>query len=349
MNAVATTALTTLIDRMPKVELHLHLEGAIQPATLLRIARRNGIDIPARDEAGVAQLFRYQNFHEFLTVFMALARSLMRGEDFEDIAYELGQTLANQHVLYAEVMISPAQYVLRGLDINELVEGAAAGFARVERERNIRFALAFDYGRQCGVDLAWNILENAIRNRRHGVVAWSIGGDEAFFPPEPFAEVYQAARKAGLHTMAHAGEVVGPISVWGAMEALGCERLGHGIRSIEDANLLERLRERRVTLDISPTSNVRTGAVASFAEHPIRRLFDAGVLITVNTDDPTFFNTTLTDEYRLLVREYGFDADSISQLIFNSVQASFLPEQEKLLLHNRVKDSLKQLRDELGL
>jgi len=349
MNRTVTHLLDTFITRMPKVELHLHLEGSITPATLLRIARRNNVDIPARDEAGVAQLFNYQNFHEFLTVFMALARSLIRGEDFEDIAYELGHHLADQNILYAEVMISPAQYVIRGLDMDELVQGAAAGFGRAERERGPRVRLAFDYGRQFGLDLGWQILEIAIRNRCHGVVAWSIGGDEINYPPEPFAEIYTAARQAGLHTMAHAGEVAGPPSVWGAVDALRCERLGHGIRSVDDPALLAHLRERMIPLDVSPTSNVRTGAVASIEEHPLGQLFDAGLCVTLNTDDPTFFNTTLNDEYRLVAREFGFDADRLATLARNGVRATFLPKDEQAALLRRFDDTIGALRAELGI
>jgi adenosine deaminase len=327
--------LDAFIAALPKVELHLHLEGSIRPGTLLRIAERNHVDLPARDEQGVAQLFKYQNFHEFLTVFMILARSLMYGEDFELLAYELGHHLSDQRVRYAEVMISAFQYFRRGVDLDEVVQGTAAGFARARRERGAagtRVNLAFDYGRQFGAETAWQVLEIAVRNMRHGLVAWSIGGDEANYPPELFADVFAAARQAGLHLMAHAGEVVGPPSVWGAVDALGCERVGHGIRSVGDDALLAHLRERRVVLDISPTSNVRTGAVASLAEHPLRRLFDAGVHITLNTDDPTFFATTLNDEYRLAARAFGFDARELAALVLSGVRAAFLPEDERATL-----------------
>ena len=342
-------ALDAFIARMPKVELHLHLEGAIKPATLLKIAQRNNVDIPARDEAGVAQLFNYKNFHEFLTVFMALARSLIRGEDFADIAYELGLHLADQHVVYAEVMISPAQYYTRGLDLDEIVQGAAAGFARAQRERGTRVNLAFDYGRQFGVEMAWRILEIAVRNRQNTLVAWSIGGDEVGNPPEPFEEVFAAARRSGLHTMAHAGEVAGPPSVWGAIHTLACERLGHGIRSADDPRLLDVLRESHVTLDVSPTSNVCTGAVADIAAHPLRRLYDAGVLVTLNTDDPTFFGTTLNDEYRLAARAFNFGAAELVAIGLNGARAVFLPDDEKTSLLNRVEQEIAQLRAELGV
>jgi adenosine deaminase len=342
-------ALDTLITRMPKVELHLHLEGSITPRTLLRIARRNNVDIPARDEAGVAQLFNYQNFHEFLTVFMALARSLIRGEDFELIAYELGSHLATQNVRYAEVMLSPVQYYKRGMDLSEVVQGTAAGFAQALREHGPVVKLAFDYGRQFGVELAWQILEGAVRNRANGVIAWSIGGDEVNNPPEPFAEVFAAARQAGLRLMAHAGEVVGPPSVWGAVDALGAERLGHGIRSIDDPALIAHLRDRAVALDICPTSNVRTGAVGNLAEHPLRRLFDARVCVTLNTDDPTFFGTTLNDEYRLAARRFGFDAADLAQLVLNGAHAAFLPPNDKLALLRQLEDEISALQAELDL
>lgn len=342
-------ALDEFIVRMPKVELHLHLEGAIRPATLLALARRNGVDLPARDEAGVAQLFNYHNFHEFLTVFMVLTRSLTTGRDFEQVAYELGAHLAEQNVRYAEVMISPVQYHRRALDLDEVVQGAAAGFARAAREYRVRVGLVFDYGRQFGVDLAWQLLESAIRNMKHGVVGWSIGGDEINYPPEPFADIFAAARRAGLQVMAHAGEVAGPASVWGAVEALGVRRIGHGIRSIDDPALLAYLRTRHIVLDVCPTSNVRTGAVPALGAHPLRRLFDAGVLLTVNTDDPVFFGTTLCDEYRLAARQFGFTASHLAQMTLTGARAAFLPETDRLALANELEQEIADLRAALDV
>jgi adenosine deaminase len=341
---LTSSSLNEFIAQLPKVELHLHLEGSIQPSTLLRIAQRNKIDLPAYTTFGIEQLFAFDNFQQFLSQFMLLARSLQYGEDFEDIAYELGQSLAEQHVCYAEVMISPAQYVLRGLDLDELVQGAAAGFARNYRESGTRVGLVFDYGRQYGIEMGWQILESAIRNRHNGVIAWSIGGDELNFPPEPFADIYSAARREGLHTMAHAGEVVGASSVWGALQNLSCERIGHGIRSIDDPELLHYLRQHEITLDISISSNVRTKAVASVDTHPIRQLYDAGLLLTLNTDDPVFFNTDLNNEYRLAARHFGFDAEQLSQFVYNAIHGSFLPKDAKVDLHSQVEQQIMQLR-----
>lgn len=347
--AVLTPALDEFIVRMPKVELHLHLEGAIAPRTLLDLAERNGVEIPARDVAGVEQLFRYRNFGEFLTVYMALVRAIVSGEDFERLAYELGMELAGQQVRYAEVMLSPMQHLLRGMDMHEAIAGTAAGFERARRETGLVTRLALDYGRQYGPELAWRVLEIARDAMPYGVVAWSIGGNEIGYPPDPFAAIFAAARDAGLRVMAHAGEVVGPSSVWGAVDALGTERLGHGIRSIDDPALIDHLRARGVVLDVCPSSNIWTGAAASWEAHPLRRLYDAGVTVTLNSDDPTFFHTTLIDEYRKSVEHFGFTADELVALVRNGVRAAFLPDGDKAALLDQIDAETTALRRELGV
>lgn len=344
-----TPQLDEFIVRMPKVELHLHLEGAIAPRTLLELAGQNGVELPARDIAGVEQLFRYRNFGEFLTVFMAMARAIVRGEDFARLAYELGLDLAAQQVRYAEVMISPMQHMRRGMDLYEAIAGTAEGFARVERETGTQIRIALDHGRQYGPDLAWQVLEVARKAQHLGVTGWSIGGNEIGYPPEPFAEVFTAARAAGLGLMAHAGEVVGPASVWGAIESLGVSRLGHGIRSIDDPELMATLARRGVALDVCPSSNLRTGAVASWAEHPLRRLYEAGVKVTLNSDDPTFFDTTITEEYRRAAQHFGFGADELATLVRNAAGSAFLPPAPRAALCARIDAEIAALRSELNV
>jgi adenosine deaminase len=346
---VPTPQIEEFLRRMPKVELHLHLEGTITPRTFLDLAQRNGVTLPANDEAGVAALFRYRDFGEFLSVFMALAKAIAHGEDFERLAYELGSDLAAQEVRYAEVMISPVQYTSRGLDLREVIEGCMAGFTRVERETGAAIRLALDYGRQYGPDGAWSVLEIARATQHLGVVGWSIGGNEIGYPPEPYAPIFAAAREAGLGVMAHAGEVVGPQSVWGAINTLGVTRLGHGIRAVEDPALLEVLRERGIVLDVCPSSNLLTGAVASWPAHPLRRLYDAGIAVTINSDDPTFFDTTLTKEYHRALTLLGFGIDDLCAAVRTAAHAAFLPPPQRDILVARVTAELEALRGDLSV
>ncbi len=341
--------LEQFIRRMPKVELHLHLEGAVTPRTLLALARRNGLDLGARNEAEVAALFHYRDFGEFLTVFMDLARAIVYGEDFERLAYELGLDLGEQQVRYAEVMISPMQHLSRGVDLREAIEGAMTGFARAERVGGARVRLVLDYGRGYGTEPAWGVLEVARAMQPRGVVGWSIGGNEIGHPPEPFAPLFAAARAAGLGLMAHAGEVVGPTSVWGAINALGITRLGHGIRCMDDPDLVVALRERGVVLDICPTSNLLTGAVPSWEAHPLPHIRAAGVPLTINSDDPTFFHTTLTEEYRRAVIHFGFNADDLCTAVLTAASASFLPPESRAALRRSLAAELEALRAELAV
>ena len=338
-----SSELETFIKRIPKIELHLHLEGSITPKTLLRIAQRNKVNILAHDEAEVARHFNYRDFHEFLSVFMVMSNALRYGEDFEEVAYALAEQLHEQNVCYSEIMLSPALYYRRGMNLDEVVQGTAAGLARAAYDFGIRTQIAFDYGRQFGSDMAWPILEAAIRGKPYGLVAWSIGGDEVNYPPEMYADVFKAAREAGLHTMAHAGEVAGAASVRGAVLSLGVERIGHGIRSVDDPEVLALLRQQHVTVDVCPSSNVLTGAVHSFAKHPLRQMFDAGLQLTLNSDDPVFFQTNITQEYHIAAQVFGFSATELVTLTRNAAKAAFIPEPEKESLLHYIDTSINEL------
>ncbi len=341
--------LETFIVRMPKVELHLHLEGAVSPRTFLALSQRNGVPIPANTEQELITLFEYDDFHAFLDTFMALAATVVRGEDFALLAYELGMDLAAQHVIYAEVMISPMQHTRRGLDLREVLAGVAEGFALAARHGGPQIGLVLDYGRQYGPEAAWPILETAIACRSLGVVGWSIGGNEIGYPPEAFADIFAAARAAGLGVMAHAGEVVGPASVWGAIDELQVSRVGHGIRSVDDPILMATLARRGIALDVCPSSNVRTRAVPSWQAHPLRRLYDAGVPVTINSDDPTFFHTTLSDEFRRITEHFHFTADDLCAMTHTAVKATFLPPATRDTLAATIVARQRQLRSELGV
>lgn len=343
-------SLASFIHRMPKAELHIHLEGSIKPRTLLELATKNNTALAASDLAGVERMFRYDNFLGFLDVYRACARCLLHGEDFERVAYEMALDLADQHVQYAEVMLSPAQHMQRNMDFDEILGGVAAGFARANTERGIICKPAFDFGRQFSVQEALRAVELAQAGMQYGVVAFSIGGDEANYPPEPFVEVFALAKAVGLHVMAHAGEVAGANSVRGAIEMLGVDRIGHGFRVLEDPELTRILARRGdITFDVCPTSNILTGVISALPAHPLRQMFDAGLPITLNSDDPTLFNTTVTGEYMLAAEHFGFSADDICKVAQQSVRGAFMPAAERTAMLARFRAEQATLRRELAI
>ena len=335
---------------MPKAELHIHLEGSISPRTLLELATKNGTALAASDLAGVERLFRYDSFLGFLDVYRACARCLIKGEDFERVAYEMARDLAEQHVRYAEVMLSPAQHMQRNMDFDEILGGVAAGFRRARAEFGIVCRPAFDFGRQFSLQEALRAVELAQAGMQYGVVAFSIGGDEANYPPEPFVEVFAVAKAVGLHVMAHAGEVAGAHSVRGAIEMLGVDRIGHGFRVLEDPELTGILARRGdITFDVCPTSNVKTGVVRSIEQHPLRQMFDAGLPVTLNSDDPTLFHTTVTGEFMLAADHFGFTADELCTVAQQSVRGAFMPADQKATLLADFDAEQARLRRELGV
>jgi len=328
-----TPELVSWIERLPKVELHVHLEGAIRPQTLAELAAKNHVDLPG----GPDSVYHFADFPGFLDAYMRGAACLCEREDFQRVTYEFLLDEAAQGIRYCELFISSMQHLRRDFDFDCLMGGVQDGYRQARAEHDIRMGVIFDHGRQFGAEAGMQVLERALATRSYGVIGLSIGGDEANFPPELFAEMFRQARAAGLHVTAHAGEVRGPESIWGAIRALGVRRIGHGIRAVGDPALMDYLRANGIFLDICPTSNVRTGAVPTLAAHPVRRLFDAGVPITLASDDPALFHTNLLQEYLLLAEHFGFTRDELWQISLNGVRASFLPPQEKAALEEELR------------
>ena len=249
--------------------------------------------------------------------------------DFTFIAEAVARDLAHQNIRYAEVFFSPPDFARHGLQPQKLTEAIRAGLDRVSE---IEIALIADLVRDLGAARATITLAEINEVRDLGVIGIGIGGSEQAFPPEPFAPVYERARQLGFHTSAHAGEAAGAASVWGALRALRVERIGHGTRAEEDSALLDYLAAQRIPLEMCPLSNVRTGVVLSLEQHPVRRYFERGIVVTINTDDPKMFGNSLAGEYRLLEAKLGFSRDEIWQLILNAIQASWLPDAKKQAL-----------------
>jgi len=330
--------------QMPKVELHVHLEGAIRPATLLQLARHNAVNLPAQDVEGLRDFYRFRDFAHFVEVYVTITRCLHKPDDYRLIAYEFGADCARQNIRYAEVTFTIATNIkYTGLPWQAIVEGLNEGRAQARAEFGLDWGWVFDISRN-NPGTQDRVVEIALAARDEGVVALGLGGTEVDFPPQLFERSFERARQAGLPSVPHAGEIAGPESIWAALQLLHADRLGHGVHSVEDLALVEHLRERQVALEVCPTSNICLGVYPDYAAHPLRRLWDAGLLVTVNSDDPPMFNADLNHEYQVLVDHFGFSADELERVSLNGLCASFLPPAEKARLEAEFRAQFAELR-----
>jgi adenosine deaminase/aminodeoxyfutalosine deaminase len=319
------------LHSLPKAELHLHLEGAIEPSTLLELRQRHNME--GATLAEVEQLYNYKDFKGFLSAFKDVTGHLRTPEDYELITYRLMERLKAQNILHAEVIVSVGVCLWRKQDFTAIFEGLERGRQRGEKDFGISLLWIFDAIRQFGAEKARPVLDLAIQFRDRNVVAFGIGGDEPAGPPEWFTDLYARAAEQGLHLTAHAGESAGPDSLWGALN-LKAERIGHGLTAGQDADLMQELAERQVPIEICVTSNLRTGCCPDLAQHPLRRYFDQGLMLTLNSDDPAMFRTSLVGEYALAQQAFGFTDEHLRELARNSFEASFLPAEKKVAFLN---------------
>jgi aminodeoxyfutalosine deaminase len=345
-------SLQSYLAAIPKAELHVHLEGSIQPGTLLTLARRNGVELPADDEDGLRRWFTYRNFGHFIETYIAISGCLRTAEDYELIAYELGAEMTRQNIRYAEVTFTPATHALRfGVPHDTYFSGLSRGRERARQDFGVEMRWVFDLvhilheddlNRRAG-DYTASV---AIEGKDTGVLALGLGGPEVGHSFDRIAPWFEKAIAAGLHSAPHAGETQGPESVWGALRFLSAERIGHGVRAIEDPALIDYLRSQRITLEICPTSNIRLGIYSNIAAHPLRQLHDAGVTITINSDDPPLFNTTLNDEVALLGNAFDFPISEIDEVILNGVRSSFLSPERKSDMEESFRLEMASMKDE---
>lgn len=334
---IAPPGFDAFVDALPKVELHLHLEGSVRPETLLALARRHGTTSLPRDLDGLRDFYRFRDFDHFVTVYYAICENLCTAEDFALVARELGATLAAQQVRYAEVTFTPLNHSRRGVPVEAVFEGVEQGRHEAEAGSGVQLRWCTDVpgelGPEAGVETARMVLAARQQGRLEGAVSFGLGGPEVGVSRRGFAEAFAMARDAGLHSVPHAGETDGPQSIWEAITHLGAERIGHGVRCLEDPELVAHLRERRIPLEVCPTSNLRLSVVGSYAEHPLRRLLDEGLIVTLNSDDPPMFNTTLRGEYLVALTQLGLSPAEVVDVARAGVRASFLPphRQQELL------------------
>jgi aminodeoxyfutalosine deaminase len=279
--------------------------------------------------AEVEKLYQYDDFVGFLMAFKAITEHLQTPDDYELITHRLVERLRAENVLHAEVYVSVGVCLWRKQDFGQIFEALERGRQRGERDFGVSLLWIFDAVRHFGPERAQDVAELAVRYRDRNVAGFGIGGDERKGPPELFRDVYAYCADHGLHLTAHAGESAGPESIWGALN-LRAERIGHGLTAYQDADLVQELSERQVPVEICLTSNVKTGVCRELSEHPVRNYFDQGVMITVNTDDPAMFRTTLAREYQLLQEHFAFTEEQLREVARNSFEASFLPAEKKL-------------------
>jgi aminodeoxyfutalosine deaminase len=325
--------ISAFIRRLPKAELHLHLEGTVRPSTLVELsARHDSAPITLAEAEG---LYQFTDFSGFIDAFKAVTRQLIGPEDYELIAWRMLEALAAQGVVHAEVYISVGViYMWRNHDpacFEPIFAALERARERGERDLGISLYWIFDAVRHFTVPEAERVFRKAAQMRAQypSIIGIGLGGDERQCGSEPFRTMYAEARAAGLRLTNHAGETTGPEAIREAL-SIGSERLGHVLSAIQDSALLKELKARGIGLELNPTSNVRTGVCSCFAAHPLRHYFDAGLLVTLNSDDPAFFGSDVANEYLLAHSQQGFTLQELRTLAANSIHASFLPEPAKL-------------------
>ena len=325
------------LRKLPKVELHLHLEGTIQPETLLQLSKRHDAE-PLTAEAA-RKLYVYENFSGFMDSFKAVSARLKGPDDYELITYNMIRDLAAQGVLHAEVYISfGIIYYWKNQEVEPYVEAIERGRVKGEKDFGTTVYWLIDAVRHFGADEATKVFRKAAELRKlyPSIVGIGIGGDEARGSADLFRKSYAEAKAVGLRLTAHAGETIGPESIWAALNN-GAERIGHALSAQNDAELLDVLAAKQVPLELNVTSNIRTGCCKSFEEHPVKLYFESGLMVTINSDDPPMFGSNLLNEYVLVQEMFEFSLEQMRELAANAVEASFLPPERKLELLQRVE------------
>ncbi len=281
----------------PKIELHVHLEGTVRAATLLSIANRNGVTLPAETVEGLAGLYEFTDFEHFLQVWALTTGALRTADDFRQVVVDYAAEAARHGAVYIEGIFSPSEPVRRGASYDEVFDGYCDGAEEAWQRHGVRVRLTPEVTRGFTVEEGEATARHAVANAGRGVVGLGLGGSEAQFPPEPYERAFEIARHGGLGSVPHAGEAVGPNSIRAALDLLKADRVRHGIRAVDDPVLMREIADRGVVLDVCPISNVRTKVVASLAGHPLPQLVSAGIACSVSTDDPAMFETDLTADY----------------------------------------------------
>ena len=321
-----------IFDLAPKVELHLHLEGAIPLPALWELVKTYG-DPDVRTLPDLASRFVYRDFADFIETWWWMTGFVRTGGDFTAAARAVALALVEQNIIYAEASISPTDFARHGLSVGDIATAVRSG---LDQAGAVEVGLIVDLVRDTGPEKCMNTLDQVIEVAGvAGIVGITIGGSEHAFPAGLFVDVYRRADAAGLGLTAHAGEAAGPDSVWSALQDLGVSRIGHGVRSVEDPDLVKYLVEHQIPLEVCPTSNIRTGVVESWDSHPVFELIERGARVTINSDDPLFFGSSVAGDLRSIASSIDLDVERHTHF---AIEASWMSEDDKALRRAEVSD-----------
>lgn len=326
-----TPRLRAFIAGLPKVELHVHHVGSASPQIVAALAERHPGTVPSDPDA-LADYFTFVDFDQFIERYLSVANLVTTPEDVRLLTYGVAAEMAAQQIRYAELTATPYTSVLAGIPIEAFVEAIEDGRTAAERDHGIELRWIFDIPGEVAPNASAETARLAVDHGPDSLVGFGLGGPEVGTTRPRHKPAFDRARAAGLHSVPHAGETTGPQTIWDALDALGAERIGHGTSAVADPALLRHLAEQQVPIEVCPTSNIATRCVASYEAHPLRAMVDAGLLVTINSDDPHFFGTTLSREYEIAAAMLGLDEAGIAQLARNAVAASFLSDTTKAAL-----------------
>ncbi|MCA9903327.1 MAG: adenosine deaminase [Anaerolineae bacterium] len=337
-------SLHALIEAMPKVELHVHLEGAVQPETLLKLAHKNGVALPADTVEGINRWYTFIDFPHFIEIYLKISECIQTAEDIELVAREFLSGQAAQNIIYTEATYTAyTHYLQKGIAFETQL--AAINRARVWAQANlgINMNLIVDIDRGVPSEISTITAQWVVDAYGDGVVAFGMGGYEVGNPPEKHRAALERVQNVGIPCVLHAGETEGASSIWGALRAGKSVRIGHGVRCLEDPVLVAELRRRQTPLEVCPTSNICLGVAPTLAQHPLPQLMAQGLYVTLNSDDPPMFNTTLTQEFQRCADAFGWSAATLEMLTLNAARAALLPENEKRVLETRLHEQFTLL------
>lgn len=329
----------SFIKQMPKIELHVHLEGSVQPKTLLQLAKRHKVDLPANNLEELQKWYTFRDFDHFVEIYMAISSCLRTPDDIELITREFLASQAEQNILYSEVTFTPYnQYLTNGLGFHEQIDAVNRARAWAKKEHGVRMGIIVDIPRHIPASKGDLIASWVIERYGDGIIAFGLGGPEIDNPPQKFQSAFDSVRAAGIPCILHAGETVGPTSIWQAIEVADTQRIGHGVRAAEDSKLMDYLRDKQIPLEVCPTSNICLNVYPTIHDHSLPQLIEHGLYITINSDDPPMFNTTLTDEFILGHQTWRWSHELIKQFTLNAAEASLLTKRAKNHLVHQFKN-----------